>query len=216
MGRGGARGRRHPRLPPSPCPAPDVQLTAGPPCAGAWTSGRPGSPRQLLFPTWILQRRVSCRSRVPCVLQLSTRSARLSSLPPRPPPPSAGFCFPPTPPEAWRGDPPTCLLKTPGCPEAGRGRSWRGLSRQCLWGLGVPSGNLYLPVGFTSGPLTTLQEAGGAAGAPGAGGATLAPPAGAILGQWRAGGAGGSSLVRVPPSSSFPTLPLVRACRGPE
>ena len=72
-----------------------------------------------------------------------------------------------------------------------------GLSQQCLLGVGVPSSNLYLLAGFTPGPLTTVQGAGGASGAPGAGcrlGATLAPPAGAIPGQWRAGGSWGQLL----------------------
>ena len=170
-------------------------------------------------PVWILERRDSRCSRGSRVLPLSIRSACPSSLPPLPPPP-LGFVSSP---QAQRGDPPTCSVKMPGCPEVGWGRTWRGLSQQCLLGVGVPSSNLYLPAGFTPGPLTTLQEVGGAAGAPGAGcrqDAGWAPQWPLLLVPSRVsgeqGGAGGSSLVRVAPSGLFLALFLVRVCWGAE
>lgn len=123
-GRGGARGRRHPCLSPvPPCPSMSSRLWGHPACEPG-RAGRPRVPATRRSPTWILQRRVSCRSRVPCVLLLSTRSARLSSLPPRRSLPQVGL-FPRPPPEAWRGDPPTCLLKIPRGPEAGGAAPWR-------------------------------------------------------------------------------------------
>lgn len=193
---------------------PDVQPALGASCLGAQSCGRPRAPTAAAFaPAWIRERHVSLAAAVCPVCSCSP-----SSLPPLPPPPS-GFvsCT-----QARRGDPPTCSVKIPGCPEVGQGRAWRGFSQQCLSGVGVPFSSLCLPVGFTSGPLVTLQEAGGAAGAPGVGRrpeAVLAAPAATepLVPSWvsgEQGGAGGSSLVRVRPSSLFLTLPLVRVCIG--
>lgn len=198
-GRGGARGRRHPCLSPSPRPAPRCPADCGATLRVSLDERAPSGPRGSRSPPRGSCSVVSLAAAVcpacscsPPALPVSPLSLLARLLP------QVGFVSRP-PPQRPGGETllPACS-RFPGGPEAGRGRSWRGLSRQCLWGLGVPSGNLYLPVGFTSGPLTTLQEAGGAAGAPGAGGATLAPPAGAVLGQWRAGGSWGQLVGESP------------------
>lgn len=149
-GGGGAHGRRDHACSPVPTLLPDVQPAWG---HGVWDPRCPGAlgpPQQSLSPPpWIRERHVSLAAAV-----CPACSCSPSSVPPLPPPPS-GFVSCP---QARRGDPPTYSVKIPRCPEVGRGCAWRGFSQQCLSGVGVPSSSLCLPVGFTSGPLMTLQE----------------------------------------------------------